>query len=83
MTYLIWSNEHDGWWGPGERGYTRTLDKAGLYSREDAIRICKHALPTSMHIGRIAEVPVRLADLEDIIADELIRFEWMGKPRDA
>jgi hypothetical protein len=79
--YLIWSNEHDGWWGPGERGYTRTLSRAGHYSREHAIRICKHALPTAIHLGRIAEIPVRLTDLEDILAGEMIPREVMGEPR--
>lgn len=82
MTYLIWSNEHDAWWGPNERGYTRTLAGAGIYSREDAIRICKHALPTAMHIGRIAEVPVLASDIADILADERVPVEVAIDPRD-
>lgn len=70
--YLVWSNEHDGWWKPGERGYSTGLRGAGHYPREHAIRICKHALPTAGHIRRIAEIPVRLADLQDVLAGELI-----------
>lgn len=37
--YLVWSNEHRAWWAPEERGYTRSVDRAGRYSRERAISI--------------------------------------------
>lgn len=82
MKYLIWSNEHDAWWGPDGWGYTRTLAGAGRYSREDAIRICKQALPTAMHIGRIAEVPVLASDIADILADAEVPIEVVVDPRD-
>ena len=36
--YLIWSNEHRAWWRPNSAGYTSQFEKAGRYSREDAIR---------------------------------------------
>lgn len=42
--YLIWSNEHLGWWGRNEHGYTMDIKYAGRYSRERAIQICKKAL---------------------------------------
>ena len=71
-SYLIWSNEHGGWWGPYERGYSTGLVGAGRYSREEAIRICKHALPTAMHIRLISEIPVREADIGDILAGEFV-----------
>ena len=28
--YLIWSHEHSGWWGPGERGYCPAFPEAGV-----------------------------------------------------
>lgn len=42
--YLIWSNEHEAWWGPGGYGYTLDIKYAGRYGREYAIQICKRAL---------------------------------------
>jgi hypothetical protein len=37
--FLLWSIEHDQWWGPGERGYTRELREAGRYPAERAQQI--------------------------------------------
>lgn len=39
--YLIWSIEHEAWWGPNNRGYVLEKEKAGLYSFEQASYICK------------------------------------------
>jgi len=61
--YLIWSNEHRGWWGHGERGYVKRVREAGHYSRERALTICSNAWGTAGHIGVISELPVRLADV--------------------
>ena len=61
---LIWSNEHRAWWAPGRMGYTKTLDKAGRYSLAEAISICAGAIPTAHNVGAIAEIPVRLADVD-------------------
>jgi hypothetical protein len=44
-SYLIWSTEHDGWWGPGGLGYVRHVGEAGRYTREEALEICRNALP--------------------------------------
>jgi len=41
--YLIWSIEHDAWWAPQERGYTRALTEAGIYDAADAQRIVARA----------------------------------------
>ena len=65
--YLIWSNEHMGWWGPNSGGYVKTLDEAGRYTREKALRICRDAIPTSRHIGIISEIPVCLADMLELV----------------
>lgn len=70
--YLVWSNEHIGWWRPGSRGYTRGLDLAGRYSRDEALHICRAAIPQAAHIGVISEIPVRLADVEEFLANQMI-----------
>jgi hypothetical protein len=41
--YVIWSEEHLAWWGPGHHGYTRSLAKAGRYSKEAADHIVTNA----------------------------------------
>jgi hypothetical protein len=61
--YLVWSNEHRGWWGPGRRGYVREVSRAGRYSYKQAIEICRNALGTALHMGMLAELPVRLDDV--------------------
>lgn len=37
--YLIWSNEHRCWWATDRMGYTLSVERAGRYSRAEAIRI--------------------------------------------
>jgi hypothetical protein len=56
MTFLIWSFEHDGWWGPGEHGYTTNVRKAGQYTLERAVEICAKANFTGINE---AIVPLR------------------------
>lgn len=34
--YVIWSSEHDAWWGPNHHGYVRQVGDAGVYSRAEA-----------------------------------------------
>lgn len=41
--YLIWSFEHDAWWGPDQRGYVKDHTKAGRYPRLVAEDICAGA----------------------------------------
>ena len=41
--YLIWSNDHAGWWGPNSYGYTYSRNCAGRYTLEQAFRICADA----------------------------------------
>ena len=36
MNYLIWSCEHNAWWGKNECGYTDDFISAGRYSKERA-----------------------------------------------
>jgi len=41
--YLIWSNEHRGWWKANRHGYTTRTDKAGQFSFEEAAEIVTNA----------------------------------------
>lgn len=43
IIYLIWSNKHDAWWKPDERGYTTDQTNAGRYAARDAQRIAIQA----------------------------------------
>lgn len=67
LDYLIWSHEHGAWWGPGGRGYVRSMSKAGRYSQAEAISRCVKAMPgTSAWMGAMPELPVRLVDVEQM-----------------
>lgn len=41
--FLVWSNEHNAWWGPNRMGYTTERIFAGKYSEEEANQICVNA----------------------------------------
>lgn len=41
--WLIWSNEHNAYWGPNHCGYTRDIDQAGRYQQSDADSVCAAA----------------------------------------
>jgi hypothetical protein len=41
--WLIWSNEHDGWWKQHSCGYTKDPRLAELYTYESAMSICEDA----------------------------------------
>lgn len=62
--YLIWSNEHGAWWGPGYSGYGQRIENAGRYSRLEAIEICSQAMPGRYGSAPLQEIPVRLEDLQ-------------------
>lgn len=70
--YIIWSNEHMAWWGPGRRGYSKGLKGVGTYSRDQALEICRESLPTAAHIGMISEIPVRVADVREFLQGAII-----------
>lgn len=75
--YLIWSHEHSGWWGPGERGYCPEFPEAGVYTRAEALRICARASIARPN-GPYNELPVRLADLVEF--RRMIREPSGGAP---
>ncbi len=62
--FLIWSNEHEAWWRPNSAGYTTFLERAGRYTKDEALRICRsaghRAGSRKRHIP--SELPVREAD---------------------
>lgn len=37
--YLIWSNEHRGWWRQNRRGYTHVIQWAGVFDEREALKI--------------------------------------------
>lgn len=41
--YLIWSEEHGGWWRPLTWGYTNSMAAAGRYSEAEAHKIVTEA----------------------------------------
>ena len=46
MQWLVWSNEHRGWWKPQSAGYTKSRKQAGRYSLDEATEICVGANAT-------------------------------------
>jgi len=63
--YLIWSNEHRAWWRPNSQGYTTHLEKAGRYTRQDAIR--KSAIRDQEPGQPLPELPIREDDVLSIL----------------
>ena len=70
--YLVWSNEHAGWWKAGGWGYDPGFLLAGQFTRAEAIEICRKALPTALSIGTISEIPIRLADMTAMLDGQMI-----------
>ena len=69
--WLVWSNEHGAWWGPGGCGYTRIIERAGRYGIKEADQICNDAneyLPK----GKTHEVRVLSPEGADILLNGVI-----------
>lgn len=62
--YLIWNDERKKWWESDRRGYTSRIDAAGVYSRNEAIKIVKSAMSLW---GLLNDVMVRKTDAIDLI----------------
>lgn len=41
--WLIYSREHNAWWGPNHCGYVLESDGAGRYTKDEADKICADA----------------------------------------
>jgi hypothetical protein len=80
--YLIWSRKHRLWLlGPGGHGYVQDLSKAGRYSRREALDICTRAMSVdSTRIGALADLPVRLADIEAMVSGYKARLPQRQEP---
>ena len=77
--YLIWSNEHRAWWGSSRCGYSPGVMGAGQYTRDQAIGICRDALLSSAQVGVIAEIPVHLSDILDILHYQVVPEVVLGE----
>jgi hypothetical protein len=71
---VIWSIEHDAWWGPGRRGYTRELAAAGRYTRQEALEILERANLVKVNeclipIECIADTPTVCPECHEVVCD--------------
>jgi hypothetical protein len=73
-TYLVWSNEHDAWWGPNANGYVRRVEHAGRYTHAQALQICFDAMPGRFGDESLQEIPIRLADVESMLQQFADRY---------
>lgn len=60
--WLIWSFEHDAWWGKNHRGYVTNIKKAGRYDYVEALEIVEGA-------NRYCKKDPKEAILPDFIKD--------------
>lgn len=63
--YLIWSNEHRAWWRPDARGYTVHVDRAGRYSRDEALKHCR--VRDQVPGEPLPELPILEADVAETL----------------
>lgn len=38
VAYLLWSGRHQAWWAPNACGYTADVERAGRFTRDEAVR---------------------------------------------
>lgn len=38
--WIVWSNDHEAWWGPKRSGYFTDIASAGRYTYAEAVKIC-------------------------------------------
>lgn len=57
--FLIWSEEHRGWWAPGRHGYVQERAAAGRYAFDEAIDIIRGA---NIHKNDVPNEAIVLAD---------------------
>lgn len=61
--WLIWSNEHMGWWGCNSRGYVESINKAGRYKFDEAVEICKSGTMKCSRFGGVIPKEIMVPDL--------------------
>lgn len=72
--YIIWSNEHSAWWGQDERGYVSSIERAGRYTREHALKICARSRGGREWNRNPSEVPILFDDASAFWPDD--KPEW-------
>ncbi len=60
---VIWSNEHRAWWRANGGGYTQNVERAGRYTRDDALMISFKARDGWDRGNPPTELVVRIQDL--------------------
>lgn len=63
---MIWSFEHNAWWGPNRHGYVEDKRAAGAYSTEEARQLVMGA---NLHLGsnyNVNEAMVPIPNAEQI-----------------
>lgn len=63
--YLVWSNEHRAWWRPNSQGYAKSIEDAGVYTREEAMDIARTSRNGWTVDHTPDEIPVAVADIPE------------------
>lgn len=74
--WLIWSNEHKGWWKANHNGYTQDLTEAGVYRYQEAANIVYGANIALLHDNKAIpnEAMILLeAELKDKFKERLLQ----------
>lgn len=71
--YVVWSHEHSCWWRANSQGYARRVEDAGVYTRDEALKI-SHRGRDGWRPGDVPdELPIRVADLPGFARDALAK----------
>ena len=73
--YLVWSNEHCAWWRANSCGYTVHVEAAGVYGRDEALKISHKGRDGWTIDRRPDEVPIRLSDLPEHVRAALAKHK--------
>lgn len=57
--YVIWSHEHQQWWGPDRAGYTSYLKQAGRYTAREAGDITVGVFPPGIEVAVDEGIAIR------------------------
>lgn len=49
--YIIWSHEHNAWWGDNRCGYVENVNSAGHYTPEEAADIVFNKVPAGQDVA--------------------------------
>lgn len=69
--YLIYSLEHDAWWGNDRRGYVERRYKAGKYTFEEALKIVSEA---NIGLHDVPNEAMIKAEEEDYCSHEITSY---------